>query len=57
MDIHRSTKIGSGLREAGAGAIERTPRTPIRKGRSAPGGMIAVFALIGFIVVAVALFA
>ena len=57
MDLHRSVKMGSGLREAGAGVIERTPTTPIRKGRSTPGGMIAVFVLMAFIVVAIALFA
>lgn len=55
MDLHR-LKVGSGLREAGTSVIERTPTTPIRQGRSTPGGMIAVFVLIGFIVVAIALF-
>ena len=54
--LRRSLKIDSGLRETGASFTDRTPTTPIRQGRSAPGGMVAVFVLIGFIVVAIALF-
>jgi hypothetical protein len=69
--FRRSFKIGSGLRETGAGFTDRTPITPtpitptpitptpitpIRQGRNTPGGMVAVFVLIGFLVVAIALF-
>jgi len=56
MNLHRVLKVGSGLRDAGDNVSERAPTTPIRQGRSTPGGMIAVFVLIGFIVVAVSLF-
>jgi hypothetical protein len=55
MDLRQLLKDSSGLREAGTSVIERTPTTPIRLGRSAPGGLIALFVLIGFIVVAIAL--
>ena len=59
MGIHvrRAFKmIGSTLQEPGIGDSDRTPATPIRKGRGMPGGMVAVFVLIGFLVVALALF-
>lgn len=53
--FRRRTKIGPWL-EGPRAIAERTPPTPIRQGRSTPGGMIAVFILIGFVVVAIALF-
>jgi len=56
LHVRRSLRIGSGLRETGASITDRTPTTPIRQGRNTPGGMVAVFVLIGFIVVAIALF-
>ena len=54
--FRRSFKIGSGLQETGASFTDRTPITSIRQGRNTPGGMVAVFVLIGFLVVAIALF-
>jgi hypothetical protein len=56
LHLHRMPKIGPGLRETGTRFTDRTPTTPIRQGRNTPGGMVAVFVLIGFIVVAIALF-
>jgi hypothetical protein len=58
MGIHfrRPFRIGSGLEGTGVSFTERTPPTPIRQGRSTPGGLIAAFALVGFVVVAIALF-
>jgi hypothetical protein len=58
MGFHfrQSLKMGSGLRETGASLTDRTPTTPIRQGRNTPGGMVAVFVLIGFLVVAITLF-
>jgi hypothetical protein len=59
MGFHfrRSFRIGSGLQGTGVSFTARTPTTPIRQGRNTPGGMIAAFVLIGFLVVAIALFA
>jgi len=56
LHLHRLPKIGPGLRKTGASFTDLTPATPIRQGRNTPGGMVAVFVLIGFIVVAIALF-
>ena len=57
MGFHfRSFKAGSGLQETGVSFADRTPTTPIRQGRNMPGGMVAAFVLIGFVVVAIALF-
>jgi len=51
MNLYQwSSKIESAQQVPG----DRTPATPIRQGRSAPGGMIAAFVLIGFIVLAIA---
>jgi len=45
------------LQERATSDPKRTPATPIRTGRDSPGGMVAVFMLIGFVIVAVALLA
>ena len=55
MHIHRPFKMGSDVQETGGSYPERTPATPIRQGRNTPGGMIAVFVLIGSLVLAVTL--
>jgi hypothetical protein len=59
MDFHfrRSFRIHTGLQGPGVSFTDRTPTTPIRQGRNTPGGMVAAFVLIGFLVVAIALFA
>jgi hypothetical protein len=59
MGFHfrRSFRIHAGLQGTGVSFTDRTPTTPIRQGRNAPGGMVAAFVLIGFLVVAIALFA
>ena len=59
MSFHfrRPFKTSSGLEGTATSFAERTPPTPIRQGRNTPGGLIAAFALIGFVVVAIALFA
>ena len=58
MGFHfrRPFRSGSWLEGTGVSFTERTPPTPIRQGRNTPGGMIAAFVLIGFVVVAIALF-
>ena len=60
MGFHfrRSFRIHAGLQGTGVSFTDRTPTTPIRQGRDTPGGgMVAAFVLIGFLVVAIALFA
>jgi hypothetical protein len=57
MGFHfrRAFKVGSGLQGTGTNFTDRTPTTPIRQGRNTPGGMVAAFVLIGFLVLAIAL--
>ena len=59
MSFHfrRPFKIGSGVQGTGVSYTDRTPTTPIPQGRNTPGGMVAAFVLIGFLVLAIALFA
>jgi len=57
FNFRRPSRIGSELEGTGVDFTERTPPTPIRQGRSTPGGLIAAFALIGFVFVAIALYA
>jgi hypothetical protein len=59
MGFHfrRSFRIHAGLQGTGVSLTDRTPTTPIRQGRNTPGGMVAAFVLIGFLVLAIALFA
>ena len=60
MSVRSHTPFQPGadpLKKASPGDAFRTPITPIRLGRNTPGGMLAVFILIGFLVVAIAVFA
>jgi len=58
LSVWRAFKTADAdLQDGGTTDPRRTPATPIRTGRNTPGGMVAVFVLIGFVIVAVALFA